>query len=332
MALSPRKPGFTARKEAPMDLEKLVEEATADPTRQPPGYRLVRQRTSSGKIRTITRMTPAMRDIQKGLHAYLKTFFDLHLPQAKRWATNYFDGCSPRKNAKRHQGNRYFYCLDLVDAFGSVRFDDLARALSRDPALYAGEPLPFGANSAEEERILGIKEFLTRYCRAQTGGLAQGLSASPLLFNLALAATDEQIGSYCESRGWTYTRAGDDGCVSGKTKIKKEDRKFIRTQLGNARFTVNHKPGKSSVLDIERGPVMITKTILAKDGVIIGRAGLMRRLTQRFTRLAPLSGRDEYLMSLLRATSPSRRTRGESEQHIFDLYARKKSLNPQGAG
>lgn len=177
--------------------------------------------------------------------------------ELRRWTTRlpYATGglprCSPRRSAQRHAGSRYFYLVDLANAFGSVGVGKLADVLTRhDDRLRRSDAV----------------SFLRRYCCAYHGGLHTGLPASPDLFNLYVGThVDEVLGRYCTGHGIVYTRYIDDLTFSSDQPIGKRKRAKIRQVITSAGLQVNHR--KCQVLDLARvGRVVINGVGLTAGG------------------------------------------------------------------
>jgi hypothetical protein len=157
---------------------------------------------------------------------------------------------SPYDNAKEHTSSRYFYQTDLKDAYGSVPLERLVQILvSRKP----------------QWRRDDVREVLARYCFEKSGvGLITGAPASPKLFNIYAADTIDiplkKFWPYFNKDGGmigkNYSRYLDDLTFSSREPISDNIRRMIRDVIEQAGFTINHR--KSSVLDLHKGPIVIT--------------------------------------------------------------------------
>lgn len=174
-------------------------------------------------------------------------------------ATGGLPGCSPRANAQRHCGSRYFYLVDLSNAYGSVRLPALV-----DLLVSIGDPTDRGV----------LTDFLTRYCCTFRGGLLTGLPASPDLFNLYVGSlVDPDLARHCDSCQITYTRYIDDLTFSSKLPIGKRKRAKIRRLIEIAGLQVNH--WKCQVVDLRRCGRVIINGVGLTDA---GRLYLPRRI------------------------------------------------------
>jgi hypothetical protein len=161
---------------------------------------------------------------------------------------NFFD--SPYENASRHVNSRYFYQTDLKNAYSSVPLERLANILvSLEPKWKLDE----------------VRETLARYCFEKSGmGLIVGAPASPKLFNIYAWQTIDillaEFWPYMNDRGRIfgkqYSRYLDDLTFSSPELITDGVRRMIRQVIERAGFQVNHR--KSAVLDLKKGPVVIT--------------------------------------------------------------------------
>jgi hypothetical protein len=175
----------------------------------------------------------------------------------------------PRANAERHLGNRFFYLLDLKDAYGQIQMPTLAEFLHN-------HHLPAEAND--------IEAILDRFCRKPDGqGLCQGGPASPLLFNTALYDIDMQLAEICTSYDLTLTRYGDDITVSGKEEIGKRKRKRILSILKEAGLTINYQ--KTHRHDLAVAPVVITGIQINTSGKIVLPRDLQKKTAAFLDRL-----------------------------------------------
>lgn len=200
------------------------------------------------KERKIFPQSETMAHLQKHLRTWLRANNTVRLT----YATGAVPGSSPFVNVRRHRrkdrsGNyyfpRYFYLLDLRDAYKNVRIKMLASILSTfEVELFL----------KEEE----LESFLTRFCSCEEGGIAVGASASPDLFNIYCGVLlDSHLGKVCEGMGITYTRYLDDLTFSSNKPIGRKLRKGIRMVIKKAGFTVSEN--KTRVYDLTKGPVTI---------------------------------------------------------------------------
>lgn len=166
--------------------------------------------------------------------------------------TGFVKGSSPRMNAVRHKGSRFFYLIDIQSAFTSVDGEKLAGILA---TLF-----PAWGDSHE------TFNFLRRYCLDERGGLLTGAPASPLLFNILAAETiDRELLGIAARIGGIYTRYGDDIAISTDCRpLGSKVRRRIRSVIVEAGFLVNNS--KSRVLDKLKGTVLLTGVALTPDG------------------------------------------------------------------
>lgn len=233
----------------------------------------------------------------KGMKVYHRGFLDLveacaDIPDSTREVimTGLRHGATLVGHALRHKGKRYFYKLDLSDAFGSVKEGKLiealvwARCFPREAILERANrlvSLKHGENHAgidEEDVLEAARDYLRtevymKFTDIENEGLFQGYPASPALFAIYAAYTiDLDLSAIAKAHGLVYTRYADDLVFSGPFPIGASVRKVIRKVLIDAGFSVAHH--KSYVLDNNKVPVVIT-------GIGIQRRGLQLFLPQR---------------------------------------------------
>jgi len=212
------------------------------------------ERIVKGKARNLAAPNEAMRRLHARLMFRLSKAASTN--RALLSAYGSVKGRSALMNAAQHVYGRYFYQLDIQNAFSSVPVEKLADALYLlDPTL----------GSTKE-----ILAFLLTYCAGKEWGegLAVGAPASPLLFNLYCAATiDERVRRLVPQPCNVYTRYLDDLTVSSDRPIPGILRRRIREAVTSAGFAISRH--KSSVTDLRCTPVTIT-------GVLVTRKGKMR--------------------------------------------------------
>ncbi len=206
---------------------------------------VTKRRNIKGKRRTISKPSDELRAVHENLVEVIEKL----VPGISQ---------SPVRGALDHQLNRYFFQLDLKDAYPSVSASKLAaQLLLLDP--WFGE--------ARE-----VIDFVERYCMVPNLGLAQGAPCSPLLFELvARSWLDEPIGQLLahhqehKHAPITYTRYADDLNFSSAAEIPRYVRGQIRYIVGRAGFRVNEK--KTSPGDRRTHPVVVTGVQLGRKRV-----------------------------------------------------------------
>jgi hypothetical protein len=259
----------------------------------------------SKKRRIIEAPNEAMRIVHYRLREYLRS-----LPVKYSFATGSRPGNSPLKNVERHRQNRFFFLLDLIDAYHNIDLERLAVILcSIDPEL--------------TDQEIEVTAFLKRYCLSSLGGLAIGAPASPDFFNLYCAVTiDEPLSQLCREYGLTYTRYLDDLTLSSNKVIGRVKRKRIRDIIEQAGFTTHHR--KAKVYDLRIGTIVITGVGLEYGG----RMFLPRYFLRYLRGLLNLGMEDpiglrhqiEGAMGVFRGLT--KRRRNEIEQDIVRRYRR----------
>ncbi len=202
------------------------------------------------KKRQVAAPSNSMRVIHARLLRYIR---EMHvaLPSSMSCAR----GSSPFKNVLFHKKNRYFYLLDLHNAYGSVRTTELTSVFCDiDPSLLPQREI--------------VENFFKRFCINDSGqGLITGAPASPDLFNIyGEYKIDWFIRQMLEKFTVTYTRYLDDLTFSSPYPINSLMRKEIREIVEKAGFKVNN--WKSEVLDIHKKSIVITGLGLERGGRI----------------------------------------------------------------
>lgn len=221
---------------------------TDDPSAAFETFTMLDENPLSGhrKYRKIYNPNKTMREIHGRLVLYLRRLVPKIL-----YATAFRPGCSPRGHIQRHRKNRFFYHIDLHDAFGSVSLRQMVQIL-----------LDLDHNLKEVE----LTEFLVKYCFCDRG-LTVGGSCSPDLFNIyCMKLLDEPFSRLCDRWNIKYSRYGDDLTFSSPETIGSKKRKQIRQILLDEGFQINHR--KSFVKDLEKGHVSICGLLLDKKGRI----------------------------------------------------------------
>ena len=171
----------------------------------------------NGGTRQLHVPLPALRNIQRYI-----LFYILNKLPVSKYATAYCAGKSVRDNASPHCGKKYLLKMDILDFFGSVRFDQVYRA-----AFHTGLfPVQIGA-------------MLTSLCCYQER-LPQGAPTSPALSNLVMKAFDERMGDWCRKHGIAYTRYSDDLTFSADVPLYPVYAK-AKSFLEDMGFEINRK-------------------------------------------------------------------------------------------
>lgn len=185
-------------------------------------------------------------------------------------------GRSALTNAYAHKDSRFFYKLDIEDAYPSTWGTRLAYVLHNlDEQL--GDPQE-------------IYSFIRRFCMGKKGGLLVGAPASPLLFNIFCAS---EIDPYIRDLfvGFTtYTRYLDDLTISSPSKLPRAVRRRAREIVEDANFSIN--PKKTSILDIELGSVTVTGVALTRSGQFRPTESFISSLTELL--YTPVSSMTEH--------------------------------------
>lgn len=149
-----------------------------------------------------------------------------------------------------HERNRYFYHLDLTDAYRHVDGERMVAALKKylTGALVCHFAELFGNELEEKLRLI---------CLATDQGLPVGGPASPLLFDLYLGVyLDPLIAEVCTHHGLTYSRYEDNLIFSrADRKIGRRTRAAINQVVRSIGFVAH--PLKTVACDLNRRPQIL---------------------------------------------------------------------------
>ena len=192
------------------------------------------------------------------VHAQLGDVLKRRVPLQLGPAYGGITGGSAAANIQPHLNSRYFYQLDLANAYGQVTVEPLVSAITN--------------NSGATNEFEVVEQMLLSYCMAPDGrGLARGGPLSPYLFNIYCLHLDKMLQDFANGRGFNYTRYADDLTFSSQDKgfpprdtITKLDRAAIRAIVKSQGLLIN--PRKTRVSDIHNGPVTIAGLQMDRNG------------------------------------------------------------------
>lgn len=239
-------------------LESIVYECRSRFPNQEPGFRhfsLNDFNPLSGNFKRRELWDP--NDAMRAIHEqFLEQLYGLgtNMP----YATGGIRGGSPVANLRPHADNRYFYMLDLEDAYSQVDMFSLAHWL-------------VGAGLKDDVR--DIERFLRSYCQTpDKSGLCTGAPASPVLFNFACLELDRQLGSVADLFGFTYTRYLDDLTFSSPDRggqpsldmVTRPKRRVIREVIQGSGLVI--QDNKTRIQDLHAAPIVVTGLQLNRSG------------------------------------------------------------------
>lgn len=178
-------------------------------------YRHFRIRKRSGGTRRICVPEPTLGAVQAWIAENILQRADVHS------ASHAFKkGDSIARCAEAHAGARWLVKMDIADFFGSISEIDAYRVfkslgynplVSFELARICTE-LP---SQSDKHKLLSWKRHYVRsgipaYSKEYIGRLPQGAPSSPMLANLTMIETDQQLTEIASSYGMTYTRYSDD--------------------------------------------------------------------------------------------------------------------------
>lgn len=190
-------------------------------------------------------------------------------PEVCGYATGCFPRCSPVKNVFLHKDDRFFYIIDLKNAYSNTNLERMSEIIS----------------SLLDVRKEETHEFLKEHCFVPLHGLMTGSCASPDLFNIyCYYEIDIKVEQSGVLEGCSYSRYLDDLCLSSDMPFDKRKRKRIRKIITEAGFQVNHR--KCHLFDIRKGPITINGVGLKKNKTIF----LPRHFTRKIRGLIHKAG------------------------------------------
>jgi len=200
------------------------------------------------KVRMLTVPNEALRFLHKGLIYLLRV--SKKASSALHYARGARPGFSHQRLVSEHRGNRFFYVVDLKDAYSQVDHSLMIKIV-----IEFLRAIPhFEAFSEEDEA--GVTIFLERYfLLPEIPGLPVGLPASPDLFNAYIGTLVNWRISKMISAGH-YTHYLDDLVFSFRSRPSRKKRREIRETLKQWRLPINH--GKCQFKDLKKGPIVIT--------------------------------------------------------------------------
>lgn len=136
-------------------------------------------------------------------------------------------GKSSIKNARKHQGNKYFLLTDLKDYFPSIRNSEVNRLL-----------LKYGFSPQVASKITRLVTY--------KGAIPQGAPTSPFIANLVFIPFEKEILSICTKNNIKYSRYCDDLTFSSKEPIDKEIANNILNIIRNSPYRFHH--GKTQLM------------------------------------------------------------------------------------
>lgn len=224
----------------------------------------INQLSGNSKKRITFKQTEAMMLLHSNLNSWLRRKINFQTGISLISATGAIRGSSPYIQAQRHRRKsesgkyyfpRYFWAIDLKDAFQHVLLEKLVEIFS---------VLTRPENFDEIECSL----FLEKFCfSSEQGGLVVGASASADLFNIYCAVTlDEAIRAFCTAHNISYTRYLDDLIFFSNDPFRSAEKTFIRNVVVHAGFSVNDR--KTVQRDLTKGSVSINGISVDIDGNI----------------------------------------------------------------
>jgi|GEM_PF-5325890 len=224
--------------------------STTEGVHETPSH-LFRWQLVGKKRRLIGAPNKPMKEAQEFFLAQLKPLAPrFHSSTAKEY------GLGAVRNARAHHGNRFIFTLDFADAFDHVDGDRLAEMITR---AY-NKRYPWDAQPERNKEYVWKqslwRQVLFRFCLTEKGGLIQGSTLSPFLFDwYCEELVDRPIRHYLYEAArvyygyqpYVYTRFVDNLVISGNERIYRSTRAAIRRIIAKAGFAENF--GKTVFID-----------------------------------------------------------------------------------
>lgn len=208
-------------------------------------YKRFKLKKKSGGNRFIFSPAKEMKSVQAWI---LRMILDKI--QVSELAVGFRKGKNIFHNALRHQGNRYFLCLDIENFFPSISY---AKVYSVFKAI--------GYNPH-------VSHIFSALCTCD-GILPQGAVTSPSLSNIICSRMDRRIAGYTGKQNITYTRYADDMVFSSLSPRPLVGIKRVIAEIIDSEgFTLNE--GKTRFLGPRRQR-KVTGLIMSDDSFGIGR-------------------------------------------------------------
>lgn len=207
--------------------------------------------------------------------------------------------------------SRYFFLLDLSDAFGHVRSIELSKIITEsDPELNSDD-------------FKSIYDLLRRYCINQEDGLIIGAPASNALFEIyAHIKLDPVLKNLSDRYSLFITRYVDDIVISSKYPIGQRKRKAILLDIRNTDLAINNE--KCEVLDLAKGPIIMNGIGIKPNGsTFISRSEITKRKRIIYSALKQNQPNDPLINGLMGTVVEymgRRPPKSRLEKELFNLY------------
>ncbi len=180
----------------PFDLKQLT--WYANPKFGANRYKVFKIKKKSGEYRTIHAPRHGLKSIQKVISFILQSVFEPHIS-----AMGFVRNKSIVDNARRHEGSRYVYNIDLKDFFTSIDQARVWKCLQLNP-------FNLNSESANQVKIVKWDEFINTYPNSKyLQRPISDLSAALKGFNVDYLLKDQNIKFYKKNKNWfAYCQKG----------------------------------------------------------------------------------------------------------------------------
>jgi hypothetical protein len=218
-------------------------------------YTIIKSLKKSGGYRTIYIPAKPLRSVQRKIKLYLQKLW----PEPFPGLYGICPGTSCPGHLRVHAADRYFFQLDLQDAFPSTKTKNLRQPLVDRLHLTTN-------NTRLDHKIVTLIFALTTI----DGFLPQGTPTAPFLFYLALGESGliDRLARFLEEKDITITSYIDNFIFSARHPFSTEMQKHIISIIQKVGFRIN--PSKTKYHDLHYDtPIISGLRVRTTDSQII---------------------------------------------------------------
>lgn len=156
-------------------------------------------------------------------------------------------------HTQKHKDSKYFFKTDIKGAFPSINQRDVNSILSiylqmSFIVIKTYGNLIYGKDIYKNYKL--IKNYSNQIANMYSNILAPqeelltGTSLSPFILNQYLLSFDKRLNTYCNKRGYIYSRYADDILISSSKALPREVRNYVRYNLQDFHMVMNDKKTK----------------------------------------------------------------------------------------
>lgn len=220
-------------------------------------YFIWHKRAKNGKLKVLCKPNDSLRELHKGLiQAINDSGFIAESDYAWQSGRTMFQHFANHVDRRGRGGSfhQHWFIVDVKDAFENVNLRLLAWFLFE--ILYQWTPFK------PDDLYLFLEKF---FSHRETQGLARGLPASPVLFNVFMEKwIDSQLRYFSQKLGITYSRYGDDLVFSRNKKPISQKEKELLVSCISPWLPVNE--AKTRSYDLKRIKEFFLHSIGLRNG------------------------------------------------------------------